>query len=84
MDGSVCLIDTHDNKVLKTFADHKKYVVTAKWHDSGLIFATGSYDNTVNIYKISNMSSPDFSDWNLLKTFYFSNNVEALLFNQVN
>lgn len=66
---------------IASFVNHKKYVVTCKWKEDGLMFATGSYDNTVNLY--SSSSKDKFENPTLVKTLHFSTNVESLLFHDV-
>lgn len=43
--------------MVQYFRDHKKYVVVSKWHPSGLLFATGSHDHSVNLYRLKDQVS---------------------------
>jgi len=77
MDSVHCILDISkpgDASVVQQFKQHNKYVVKAKWHPEGDMFATASYDKTVCIYKREGDS------FNLVKTLNFATNVEAISF----
>jgi len=45
------LLDVASQSVLHVFRDHAKYVVRVRWHPSGDMFATASYDHEVILYR---------------------------------
>jgi COMPASS component SWD3 len=76
MDGSSALIDIRHHKVIQTFNDHKKYVVSVKWSPDGLSFATASHDHSVSFYRTANIDTP----FALLEQFHFNANPESIAF----
>ncbi|PRP84304.1 hypothetical protein PROFUN_07605 [Planoprotostelium fungivorum] len=80
MDGSHCVVDTRNKSVVQYFRDHKKYVVVTKWHPSGLLFATGSHDHTVNLYRLKDQSLTSQEPFELIEKIPFNLNVETIAF----
>lgn len=77
MDSVHCILDINkpgDDSIVQKFQHHNKYVVKAKWHPEGDMFATASYDKTVGIYKREGHA------FNLVKTLNFATNVESISF----
>eukprot|EP01117_Protostelium_nocturnum_P019229 TRINITY_DN8280_c0_g1_i2.p1 TRINITY_DN8280_c0_g1~~TRINITY_DN8280_c0_g1_i2.p1 ORF type:complete len:409 (+),score=118.06 TRINITY_DN8280_c0_g1_i2:67-1293(+) len=76
MDGSHFIVDVEKKQVVQTFHDHRKYVVVAKWHPSGKMFATGSHDRTARLYRWNDESN----SFQFVESFEFNQNVETIAF----
>jgi len=50
MDRSHKIFDIESGEAVQVFHDHAKYVTRVRWHSSGDMFASSSYDHTVCIY----------------------------------
>jgi len=88
MDGTHKIIDVsvRGGKVIQSFKDHGKFVTRVAFSSDGKLFATGSFDHTVNIYCIEEEEEKEEAEANtnlkytLIKSFIFPKNVECILF----
>ena len=62
MDAQHTVVDVNTAKIVQHFNDHQKYVVRTSWHPGGHMFATGSYDRTVCLYKKERCASSTLLD----------------------
>lgn len=64
------------------FHDHTRHgTLRAVWSATGLLFATGSSDKSLNMYRCSfDAAEADKMQCEKLKTFYFNGTVEAIAF----
>lgn len=74
MDGTHGLLDLKTMEYQKIYKDHSKYVVASGFNNSGIYFATGSYDKTVKVYKQVD------DGYDIAFTMTFGTAVESLCF----
>jgi WD40 repeat protein len=66
-------------KVLQHISVHDKYVIRSCWSSDGTMFASVSNDRTAKLFKFTG-DVLTFTGYELVKTFFFRNNPESLLF----
>lgn len=75
-DGDEWRVDT-----LCEFSDHTRQgAFKVAWSASGLLFATGSSDKSLNIYQCSQLEDGANVQCEKIKSFYFNGTVEAIVF----
>lgn len=74
MNGYHCLIDYKEEKIVKEFKDHQKYIVRVKWSSDGACLATASHDNSLRLYKERE------GEWRSVYEYEYKGQVEAVEF----
>ncbi|KAG6610718.1 WD40 repeat-containing protein [Phytophthora cinnamomi] len=68
-------------ETLGEFSDHTRHgAFKVAWSASGLLFATGSSDKSLNIYRCSQLEGGANVQCEKIKSFYFNGTVEAIVF----
>jgi COMPASS component SWD3 len=79
MDGSCSVLTLSEDctavESTTAFSDHSKFVVCARWSNDGNMFATGSHDKTLKLYR--RQAGGEFA---LHETLRFNNVIESLDF----